>query len=214
MAWKGVDFKTTLTELSAESATPRGGISCFFRLEMPGVWPVLLLTEGEWDAMLAWEYAPDLCDAATLGGAGAKLDLLDLSLLTRYAAVVAVYDDDAAGECGRAYLSGLQQRIPRLTVVSPPAHDLTDFWRSGGDLRAWLARQVADALTGVGVLRQGCAAAEAGFTPRGVPTGCCAIAHFGQFRAGGVGRKNCFFDFWMLATSCRKDYNYKIVSNH
>ena len=125
---------------------PRGGVSCLFRLELRGHWPVLLLTEGEWDTMLAWEYAPDLCDAATLGGAGAKLDLLDLSLLTRYAAIVAVYDDDAAGDKGRAYLAELQKKIPRIRVIPPPAHDLSDFWKSGGDLRTWLAGQVADAL--------------------------------------------------------------------
>jgi hypothetical protein len=142
---------------------PRGGVSCLFRLELLGHLPVLFLVEGEWDAMLVWEYAPDLCDAATLGGAGAKLDLLDLSLLTRYAAIIAVYDDDAAGDKGRAYLSDLQKKIPRLRVVHPPAHDLTDFWKSGGApsslspvpavpaqagqaLRAWLAGQVSTAL--------------------------------------------------------------------
>jgi hypothetical protein len=125
---------------------PRGGVSCLFRLELLGHLPVLFLVEGEWDAMLVWEYAPDLCDAATLGGAGAKLDLLDLSLLTRYAAIIAVYDDDAAGDKGRAYLAELQKKIPRIQVVPPPAHDLTDFWKSGGALRAWLAGQVADAL--------------------------------------------------------------------
>ncbi|MCG2786447.1 MAG: hypothetical protein L6461_15250 [Anaerolineae bacterium] len=112
---------------------PRGGVSCLFRLELIGHLPVLFLVEGEWDAMLVWEYAPDLCDAATLGGAGAKLDLLDLSLLTRYAAIIAVYDDDAAGDKGRAYLAELQKKIPRIQVVPPPAHDLTDFWKSGSD---------------------------------------------------------------------------------
>lgn len=122
---------------------PRGGVSCLFRLELRGRMPVLLLTEGEWDAMLAWEYAPDLCDAATLGGAGAKLDLLDLSLLTRYAAIIAIYDDDAAGDKGRAYIYDLQKRIPRLKTILPPAHDLTDYWKSGGDIRKWIAGAVA-----------------------------------------------------------------------
>jgi len=118
-------------------------VSCLFRLELRGRMPVLLLTEGEWDAMLAWEYAPDLCDAATLGGAGAKLDLLDLSLLTRYAAIIAIYDDDAAGDKGRAYIYDLQKRIPRLKTILPPAHDLTDYWKSGGDIRKWIAGAVA-----------------------------------------------------------------------
>jgi hypothetical protein len=127
---------------------PRGSVSCLFRLELRGHMPVLLLIEGEWDAMLVWEYAPDLCDAATLGGAGAKLDL---SLLTRYAAIYVVYDDDAAGDKGRAYVAELQKHILRLKTVLPPAHDLTDFWKSGGNpslhpgqaLRQWIAGLVA-----------------------------------------------------------------------
>ena len=125
---------------------PRGGVACPFRLELLGHYPILVLTEGEWDAMLIWEYGPDLCDVGTLGGAGAKLDALDLSLLTRYLAVLVVHDDDQAGEKGRQYIAELHQRFGRVQSIQPPAHDLTDFWKSGGDLRAWLAGQVAEAL--------------------------------------------------------------------
>lgn len=125
---------------------PRGGVSCLFRLELLGHYPVLVLTEGEWDAMLVWEYCPDLCDVGTLGGAGAKLDTLDLSLLTRYLAVLVVHDDDQAGEKGRQYITELHQRFGRVQSIQPPAHDLADFWKSGGDLRAWLAGHVAEAL--------------------------------------------------------------------
>lgn len=106
---------------------PRGGKACLFRLEMADRMPVLLLTEGEWDTMLVWEYAPDLCDVATLGGANARFDLLDLALLTQYPVVVAVYDDDAAGERGREYLADLQKQVSRIHIARPPAHDLTDF---------------------------------------------------------------------------------------
>lgn len=81
---------------------------------------MLFLVEGEWDAMLLWEFCPDLCDAA-------KLDELDLSLLTRYPVILAVHDADQAGEQGRKYIASLQARSPRLRLVPPPAHDLTDF---------------------------------------------------------------------------------------
>jgi hypothetical protein len=126
---------------------PRGGVSTLFRLELQGFKPVLILTEGEWDTMLTWEHCPDLCDASTLGGAGAKLDILDLALLTRYSAMIAIYDADPAGDKGREYLASLQKHCPRLQIAEPPAHDLTDFWKAGGNLRAWLAGQVAQALT-------------------------------------------------------------------
>jgi hypothetical protein len=128
---------------------PRGGVACLFRLEMLGHYPILVLAEGEWDAMLLWEYCPDLCDVGTLGGASTRLDTLDLSLLTRYLAVLVIHDDDQAGEQGREYVAELHTRFPRVQSIQPPAHDLTDFWKAGGDLRAWLAGQVAGVLESV-----------------------------------------------------------------
>lgn len=134
---------------------PRGGRSTLFRLELLDHLPVLILAEGEFDVMLLWEYCPDFCDAGTLGGAGVKFDALDLALLTRYLAVLVVHDDDQAGEQGRRYISKLQSRIGRIISVPPPAHDLTDFWKSGGNLRTWAAghvtRVLEDALNGVQV---------------------------------------------------------------
>jgi len=125
---------------------PRGGVSCLFRLELPGTMPVLVLAEGEWDTMLLWEYCPDFCDVGTLGGAGNKLDALDLSFLTRYLAVLIVYDDDEAGEKGREYSAGLHAKFSRVKSIQPPAHDLTDFWKSDGDVRSWIAGHVSTAM--------------------------------------------------------------------
>ena len=125
---------------------PRGGHSNLFRLEMTHTMPVLILTEGEWDAMLLWEYCPDLCDAGTIGGARSHFDALDLALLTRYLVVLVVHDDDKAGGIGREYIAELAARFGRVKSIAPPAHDLSDFWKSGGNLRAWVARHVADAL--------------------------------------------------------------------
>jgi hypothetical protein len=132
---------------------PRGGHSTLFQLELLDHLPVLFLAEGEFDVILLWEYCTDFCDAGTLGGARAKFDMLDLALLTHYLAVLVVHDDDQAGEEGRKYIAKLQSWTKRIISIPPPAHDLTDFWRSGGDLRTWAARQVArvleEALEGV-----------------------------------------------------------------
>ena len=133
---------------------PRGGVACLFRLELLGHYPILVLTEGEWDAMLLWEHCPDLCDVGTLGGASTKLDTLDLSLLTRHLAVLVIHDDDLAGEQGRQYFAELHTRFGRVQSIQPPAHDLTDFWKAGGNsslysgqaLRIWLAGQVSETL--------------------------------------------------------------------
>lgn len=72
---------------------PRGGRSVLFRLELKDFLPILILTEGEWDAMLLWEHCADMCDVGTIGGAQAKFDLLDLALFTRYRSILAVHDD-------------------------------------------------------------------------------------------------------------------------
>ena len=125
---------------------PRGGRSVLFRLEFNDHLPVLLLTEGEWDTMLVWEYAADLCDVGTLGSAQSKFDSLDLAFLTSYLAILVVHDDDQAGERGRSYISKLHAVSERIVPIEPPAHDLTDFWKSDGDLRRWIARHVHDAM--------------------------------------------------------------------
>ncbi len=121
---------------------PRGGRSVLFRLEFRDFLPTLLLTEGEWDAMLAWEHGADLCDVATLGGASAKFDALDLALLTRYRNILVVHDDDKAGDKGRGYIANLQSVSPRIKSIQSPAHDLTDYWKAGGDLRNWVEDQL------------------------------------------------------------------------
>jgi hypothetical protein len=125
---------------------PRGGKSVLFRLEFTDYFPVLLLTEGEWDTMILWEHCADLCDMGTIGGAQSKFDLLDLALLTRYPKIFVVHDDDKAGDKGRAYINSLKAISPRIESIAPPAHDLTDYWKPGGDLRKWVAGYVAAAL--------------------------------------------------------------------
>jgi hypothetical protein len=127
---------------------PRGGKSVLFRVDLLDHLPVLILTEGEWDTMILWEHCMDLCDAGTIGGAQSKFDLLDLALLTRYQKIFVVQDDDKAGDRGREYITSLKAISPRIESIAPPAHDLTDFWRAGGDLRNWVAGYVASALQG------------------------------------------------------------------
>jgi DNA primase len=127
---------------------PRGGQLALFGLEQSYVSPVLLLVEGEWDVMLTWQWCQDLCDVSTLGGAQSHLDMLDLLTLARYPAVIVLYDDDNAGNRGREYIATIQGFTQRVRVVDPLAHDLTDFWKGGGNLRAWIAGHVADAMEG------------------------------------------------------------------
>jgi hypothetical protein len=109
--------------------------------------PDLLLVEGEWDCMLAWQEAGDLCDVGTLGSATQGLCAVQEEVeLYTYRRVVVVYDGDAAGETGRRKFEGItraQSASPPAHSINAPAHDLTDYWKQGGDLRGWVRQVVA-----------------------------------------------------------------------
>lgn len=85
---------------------------------------------GEFDCMLAWQHTHYQMDVGTLGGALTRPRFPDLALLSRYENIIAVYDSDSAGVQPRSILS----QIPHIKITSPPAHFLTDYWRSGGNL--------------------------------------------------------------------------------
>jgi hypothetical protein len=129
---------------------PRGGRATLYGADhLKDLLPVLLLTEGEWDALLAWRVAADLTNVMSFGGAKHRADLGDLAAFTRFSATLAVYDPDEAGQQGAAILAG----IPRVTAVRPPGGDLTDYYKTAGGgprgvmaLRAWVAGLVAETL--------------------------------------------------------------------
>lgn len=105
---------------------------------------VLLLCEGEFDAMLAWQELHDLVDVVALGGATKGNHGLPgrwrLRLL-HYRAILAAYDADGAGQAGAAKIAAHSRRVVPVTV--PSGGDLTGFWRDGGDLRGWLGEKMA-----------------------------------------------------------------------
>lgn len=115
---------------------PRGGVRGLFPVEMMTGKPVVLMCEGEFDAMLAWQAASDLVDVATIGGARQHLDVAGAAVLARALCIIAVLDDDLAGVLGKLALGALSDRI---AMEQPPAHDITDYWRAGGNVRAWIA---------------------------------------------------------------------------
>lgn len=49
--------------------------------------------------------------------------------------VVAVFDADDAGAQAREWWHGALQNAQ---TVTPPAHDVSDYWKDGGDLRKWV----------------------------------------------------------------------------
>jgi len=125
---------------------PRGGAGSLFGAdELRSDGRPLLLCEGEFDALLAWQEigtgGPGLVDVATLAGAGRSIPGRWLLYLLRYERILVAYDLDDAGRAGAARLADLSQRVRCIRV--PHGHDLTDFYQAGGDLPAWVRFHLA-----------------------------------------------------------------------
>ncbi len=100
---------------------------------------VLLLTEGEFDAMLVWQEAGEWVDVSTAGSAAARVRAEWLVLLRGYRRILVCTDNDAAGhEAAQQWLALLGRRAVRLL---PPggSKDITAGHLAGHDVRAWLA---------------------------------------------------------------------------
>ena len=99
--------------------------------------PVALVTEGECDAMLAWQEASDLVGVcSTSGGAKTWLREWSLHLLTARMILVA-YDSDKTGEeAAASVVAELGSRARRVTV--PKGKDITEYWQAGGNVRQWI----------------------------------------------------------------------------
>jgi len=105
--------------------------------------PVVVVTEGEFDAMLVHRLAGDLVGVVTLGSASTRLAETWLTELLPMAHVLVAYDADAAGAKGAAFWQALSQRVRRAILpAEPPVKDLTDFWLAGGDVRQWLRFEI------------------------------------------------------------------------
>lgn len=102
---------------------------------------VALWCEGEFDCMLAWQEAGDLCGVVTLGSAHALLNPVPWAHhLLPVRRLLLAFDIDKAGQGGAHRLEILTARAERLTIpaLQPGDKDLTDFVRHGGNLRQWL----------------------------------------------------------------------------
>jgi hypothetical protein len=113
----------------------RGSLHGLFASDTWLGYPDLLLVEGEWDCLLAWQQIGHLCDVATFGSASSGLSEPEEIALYAYRRIFIVFDADPAGQAGLCRFN----TIARLHPIPPPAHDLTDYWLSGGDLPSWFS---------------------------------------------------------------------------
>ena len=104
-----------------------------------------LLTEGEFDALLAWQIVGDLVNVASLGSAGTRPDRDAVRLLIASPRILVAYDADDAGRDGAAFLGDLTARAYRLPI--PTGKDITEFHQRGGDVRMWIRQQLEHSRT-------------------------------------------------------------------
>ncbi len=112
----------------------RGGQPALFGLDFVTGKRVVVICEGELDAVLLWQAACDLVDVVAIGSKGAKIALPFLAYLAGAARWLVAMDNDAddqANEWG-AYSARVRRARPLQ------GNDLTDFYQAGGDLRAWV----------------------------------------------------------------------------
>jgi len=124
---------------------PRGGRPALFGAANLRGAEIVLLTEGEFDCILADQELGDVVGVATLGSAQKKLDLRSWgAYLLPARAILAAYDLDPAGNRGQAALVALSARIHSVRVprLGPKDKDITDYYRAGGDLWEWLGWQL------------------------------------------------------------------------
>ena len=92
---------------------------------------------GEFDAMLAAQYAPPGVACVTFGGEGHSVGEPWSTMLSSAAGIYICLDNDPAGDNGA--LKWLN--LPRVSRVRVPfGKDLTEFCQQGGDVAAWIAQ--------------------------------------------------------------------------
>jgi DNA primase len=96
----------------------------------------MVVTEGEFDAVLLHQEAGDLAGVATLGSAVARLPDAWVPYLLGLQSLLVAYDTDSAGIKGAAMWESICPRAQRIVPLA--GKDVTDYYLSGGDLRAWV----------------------------------------------------------------------------
>jgi hypothetical protein len=100
--------------------------------------------EGELDALLLWQEASELAAVVTLGSAGNPLNVANWGFYLLHTPIRFIaYDADPAGQAGSDKLAWLNPHRLNVPKLAPYDKDITDYYKSGGDLRAWLTSEIA-----------------------------------------------------------------------
>jgi DNA primase len=98
-----------------------------------------LFCEGEFDCMIATQEFGEIIPTVTLGSATNRPDLATWgAYLLPLQVVMMTYDADEAGSEGSAALGALVGERAKLAPLPEGVKDINDYWKAGGDLRAWI----------------------------------------------------------------------------
>jgi len=103
----------------------------------------LIITEGEFDALIAWQVGWDFARAAAIGSAShARIDRRWYGALLGVPRVVACMDADAAGAGAAAQVAALSGAVKCVQV--PSGKDLSEFYQLAGEntVKEWLQTMV------------------------------------------------------------------------
>lgn len=116
-----------------------GGRKGLFGAELIRGSDIVIVTEGEFDAMLLQQEAGDLVGVCTLGSA---TDRFDWGRYGKYVGFVKwlliAYDIDDAGDLGAEIWQGVSGRVKRIKIPEGSGKDITDAWKSGVNLSDWV----------------------------------------------------------------------------
>lgn len=123
----------------------KGSITALFGADRARGRRVIVLCEGEFDAMLLDQECRDLVGAvSTTGGAGRRWERAWSQMLIYGDKLLIAYDSDAAGANGSSAMTGLSKRTRPIKV--PHGKDITEYHVQGGNLYGWMALERSRAL--------------------------------------------------------------------
>src|SRR5205807_2324715 len=99
-----------------------------------------LVCEGEFDALLAWQEVGIVVNALTAGGATQNARPSTIKALSACPDWLLMFDHDMnhAGDKAAVNFSARAPHKCRRLWLPVPANDLTDHYKRGGNISAWL----------------------------------------------------------------------------
>mgnify|MGYP001366494421 CR=1 FL=1 len=105
----------------------------------------LIVTEGEFDALIAWHVGGDFARSAAIGSAShARIDRRWYGTLLGVPRVIACMDADEAGTGAAAQIAALSRAVKCVQV--PSGKDLSEFYQQAGEntVKEWLQNVISE----------------------------------------------------------------------